>query len=118
MYGAAWLVALGVMVSPTRSVVPQDSRSDLPLSLLQIRSIYRIVEYKDGYRGTLWLHEAYFYFLDVLVLFLAMSVHIVVWPPRFLPRDSVVRGLERGLDVGLEKKRWGWKRKGSAPSDV
>lgn len=66
------------------------------------------------------MHEAYFYFLDVLVLFLAMSVHLVVWPPRFLPRDSVVRGPEGALDVGVvdEKRRWGWKRKGSAPSDV
>lgn len=66
------------------------------------------------YTGKLWLNEIWFWLLDALVLLLAMSVYLVVWPPHYLPHDSIVRGVKsglHGLDDGhnmTEKDRRGW----------
>lgn len=67
-----------------------------------------------SYTGKLWLNEIWFWLLDALVLLLAMSVYLVVWPPRYLPRNSIVRGAKirsDGLDDGhnmAEKDRRSW----------
>ncbi|KAJ7604492.1 RTA1 like protein-domain-containing protein [Roridomyces roridus] len=49
-----------------------------------IRSAFRIAEFAGGYRGTVATHEAYFYSLDSLPLWIVMSFYCVIWPPRFL----------------------------------
>ncbi|KIY49756.1 RTA1 like protein, partial [Fistulina hepatica ATCC 64428] len=54
-----------------------------------IRSVYRIIEYAQGYGGYLATHEGFFYCLDALPLLLAISVYIFVWPPLLL--NSVCR---------------------------
>jgi hypothetical protein len=59
--------------------------------MLQIRCIFRFVEYTQGYDGYLASHEAFFYLLDALPLALAMLLFIAVWPPRFLPVDIIGR---------------------------
>jgi hypothetical protein len=54
----------------------------------QVRSIFRVIEYAQGYNGTLRTTEVYFYVLDSLPLFLALAVWTIVWPPVFLPTTS------------------------------
>lgn len=55
--------------------------------LILLRSIYRIVEYAMGHEGYLMVHEAYFYALDTLPMFLTTVVFIVVFPPALLKRQ-------------------------------
>ncbi|KAJ7108401.1 RTA1 like protein-domain-containing protein [Mycena crocata] len=58
-----------------------------------IRSVFRIAEFAGGYDGFLAYHEGYFYLLDSLPLWIAMSLYCLVWPPRFLiphPREDAI----------------------------
>ncbi|KAL1747043.1 RTA1 like protein-domain-containing protein [Schizophyllum fasciatum] len=50
-----------------------------------IRCIFRIVEFKGGYRGYVMMHEGFFYLLDSLPLWLAMSLYAWLWPTRLSP---------------------------------
>jgi hypothetical protein len=61
--------------------------------MLQIRSIFRIAEFAGGYDSYLATHEGYLYLLDALPLFLAMSLYVFVWPPRFIPDVEYEGGL-------------------------
>ncbi|KAJ7068463.1 RTA1-like protein [Mycena amicta] len=56
------------------------------LSFLGIltRSGYRVAELSQGYAGPLATSEAFFYGLDTLPLFLAISVYVVFWPGRYI----------------------------------
>ncbi|GAA6004820.1 RTA1 domain-containing protein [Rhodotorula paludigena] len=68
-----------------------------------IRSFFRIVEYSEGYYGTLATEEGYFYGLDALPLWLAMSLYVLFFPPRFIEgcRDAKVeREAQRSLESG------------------
>lgn len=58
--------------------------SKFELTSIQVRSVYRIAEYAQGYDGYLRTTEAYFYALDSLPLFLAISIWVLVWPPRIV----------------------------------
>ncbi|BGP06611.1 Envelope glycoprotein gp160 [Rhodotorula toruloides] len=49
-----------------------------------VRSAFRIVEYAEGYYGYLATHESYFYLLDALPLWLAMSLYCYFYPARFI----------------------------------
>ncbi|EIM86536.1 uncharacterized protein STEHIDRAFT_139394 [Stereum hirsutum FP-91666 SS1] len=49
-----------------------------------VRSIFRLLEFIGGYDGFLMTHEGYFFCLDALPLWLAMSIYCFVWPPRFI----------------------------------
>ncbi|BGP01328.1 hypothetical protein RTG_01198 [Rhodotorula toruloides ATCC 204091] len=49
-----------------------------------VRSTFRIVEYSEGYYGYLATHEGYFYLLDALPLWLAMSLYCYFYPARFI----------------------------------
>ncbi|GAA5925527.1 hypothetical protein JCM3775_001433 [Rhodotorula graminis] len=48
------------------------------------RSAFRIVEYSEGYYGKLATSEGYFYLLDALPLWLAMTLYVFFYPPRFI----------------------------------
>ncbi|KAJ7080193.1 RTA1 like protein-domain-containing protein [Mycena belliarum] len=48
-----------------------------------IRSLFRLAEFGQGHGGYLSSHEAFFYVLDALPLWLAMTIFSAVWPPRF-----------------------------------
>ncbi|KAK7681659.1 hypothetical protein QCA50_015393 [Cerrena zonata] len=50
-----------------------------------IRSVYRIAELSQGYRGSIAKNEAIFYLFDVLMLFHAVMVYTPFWPGRFIP---------------------------------
>ncbi|GAA5989625.1 hypothetical protein JCM5350_003199 [Sporobolomyces pararoseus] len=49
-----------------------------------VRSAFRLAEYTQGYYGYLPTHEAYFWLLDALPLWIAMSLYSIFWPPRFI----------------------------------
>ncbi|KAJ7044526.1 RTA1-domain-containing protein [Mycena alexandri] len=49
-----------------------------------IRSVYRVAELSQGYNGHLATTEAFFYGLDTLPLFIAISVYVFFWPGRFI----------------------------------
>ncbi|KAI5890449.1 uncharacterized protein SCHCODRAFT_02345316 [Schizophyllum commune H4-8] len=53
-----------------------------------VRCIFRIVEFKGGYRGYVMMHEGFFYLLDSLPLWLAMSLYAWLWPTRLVPVTS------------------------------
>lgn len=48
--------------------------------LIMIRSIFRVVEYLQGFNGYLLHHEAYLYIFDALLMFLVMVLLNVVHP--------------------------------------
>ncbi|KAJ3559614.1 hypothetical protein NM688_g234 [Phlebia brevispora] len=50
-----------------------------------IRNFYRVVEMSQGSNGHLQSTEGYFYGLDTLPLFCALSVYVLFWPGRFIP---------------------------------
>ncbi|WRT63495.1 uncharacterized protein IL334_000400 [Kwoniella shivajii] len=51
---------------------------------IMVRCIFRVVEYAQGFDGSLRNAEWAFYALDALPLFLALSVWTVIWPPAIL----------------------------------
>ncbi|KAF8897589.1 RTA1 like protein-domain-containing protein [Infundibulicybe gibba] len=53
-----------------------------------IRSGFRVVELSEGFQGRLTTSEAFFYGLDTLPLFIAISIYIPFWPGRFIPGPS------------------------------
>ncbi|KAF5367191.1 hypothetical protein D9758_003897 [Tetrapyrgos nigripes] len=53
-----------------------------------VRLIFRIFEYAQGFDGFLSTHEGYFYLLDALPLWLAMTQYCFFWPTRFNPRRA------------------------------
>lgn len=48
-----------------------------------VRSVYRTIELKQGFRGTLMRNENYFFALDSAPLLLAITCYIPFWPTRF-----------------------------------
>jgi len=59
-----------------------------------IRCVYRIIEAAQGNAvagtGVLMTHEIYFYLLDTLPLFIAISIYIPFWPGRYIPNIKPV----------------------------
>lgn len=55
-----------------------------------VRSIFRTIELGEGYAGYLATHEVYFYTLDTLPLFIAISIFVPFWPGRFIREESSV----------------------------
>ncbi|KAE9397567.1 RTA1-domain-containing protein [Gymnopus androsaceus JB14] len=65
-----------------------------------IRSIFRIAEFAGGYTGFLSIHEGYFYCLDALPLWIAMTLYCFVWPSRFINKhEEIATG--RGTLAGV-----------------
>ncbi|GAA6062003.1 hypothetical protein JCM10212_006078 [Sporobolomyces blumeae] len=62
-----------------------------------VRSVFRIVEYTQGYDGYIPTHEGYFWLLDALPLWLGMTLYSIVWPGRFIDGAQTVRS---GFDDG------------------
>ncbi|KAF7299048.1 hypothetical protein MIND_00853100 [Mycena indigotica] len=54
-----------------------------------IRSVFRIVEFVGGYNGMVFTHEGYFYVLDALPLWIAMTLYCFVWPIRVFNHTPV-----------------------------
>ncbi|KAF7985913.1 hypothetical protein HWV62_43820 [Athelia sp. TMB] len=53
-----------------------------------IRSVFRIVEFSQGYHGYVPTHEAFFYCFDSVPLFLAIGLYAFVWPPAYTHQEQ------------------------------
>ncbi|KAJ4470888.1 RTA1 like protein-domain-containing protein [Lentinula aciculospora] len=49
-----------------------------------VRCVFRIAEFAGGYSGYLSTHEGYFFLLDSLPLWIAMTLYCFFWPTRFI----------------------------------
>ncbi|KAF7355478.1 RTA1-domain-containing protein [Mycena sanguinolenta] len=49
-----------------------------------IRSVYRVAELSQGFEGYLATTERFFYGLDTLPLFIAISIYVFFWPGRII----------------------------------
>lgn len=90
-----------------------------------IRSIFRTVEFGSGGNNSGYLleHEAFYYGLETLPIFLCAVLFLVSNPARYVPRDRTLRlhpedypaeeGLDEKTSNGSDKagrKWWGGKR--------
>ncbi|KAG1821507.1 RTA1-domain-containing protein [Suillus variegatus] len=71
---------------------------------LVIRSVYRVVEASQGFRGNLSTSETAFYLGDTIPICLAIFVYVPFWPGKFIknsghPSSSVT--LEQGAGMGV-----------------
>lgn len=48
--------------------------------LIMVRSIFRVVEYLQGFDGYILEHEAFLYIFDATLMFSVMAIFIVVHP--------------------------------------
>jgi len=53
-----------------------------------VRSVFRIAEFAGGYFGFLAVHEGFFYCLDSLPLWIAMTSYCFLWPTRFINKHT------------------------------
>jgi len=78
-----------------------------------VRSVYRTVELSQGFHGHLGTTEWFFYVLDTLPLFIAISVYLPFWPGRFIPPmpaavpEAQVAEVERGSPAASVDTRTG-----------
>ncbi|GAA5886137.1 hypothetical protein JCM16303_000060 [Sporobolomyces ruberrimus] len=63
-----------------------------------VRSVFRLIEYTQGYDGYLATTEGYFYLLDALPLWLAMSLYALFWPSRFVEGAALLNPQGSDLD--------------------
>jgi len=75
----------------TRRIVRGRKRSYAPIAWAAMfsqlfligRSIYRVIEFQQGYFSPIATTEIYFYFFDTLFMILATSIYIIFFPPAF-----------------------------------
>ncbi|KAF3171610.1 hypothetical protein TWF225_002253 [Orbilia oligospora] len=66
-----------------------------------IRSIYRIVEFAQGWDGYLMSHEVYFYVLEALPMLPCLVIFNIFHPSKYLPE---LKPTEESQDVALENQ--------------
>lgn len=77
--------------------------------LLIGRSIYRVIEFQQGYFSSIATTEIYFYFFDTLFMILATAVYIPFFPPAFgllgkkrlalkIEEENIEMGRQREVD--------------------
>ncbi|KAL2831641.1 RTA1 like protein-domain-containing protein [Aspergillus pseudoustus] len=69
-------------------------------ALILIRSVFRLVEFIDGYGGFLMTHEAFIYIFDTLPMCVVMVV-MNLWHPCYVIRDGKGAYLARGDFEGV-----------------
>jgi hypothetical protein len=75
----------GIIVRASPFVPSLARRSPLLCALLQVRSVFRMIEAGQGFGGYLSVHEGYFMAFDALPLAVACGVFVAIWPERYLP---------------------------------
>ncbi|GAA5821316.1 hypothetical protein JCM11251_004567 [Rhodosporidiobolus azoricus] len=80
---------------------------------IMVRCVFRTIEYAQGYSGYLLVHEVYFYVLDALPLFLAMSLYAWLWPTRVVEGASRNAMIASGLESSYTIGRYGQSEKHS-----
>lgn len=71
---------------------------------LQVRSVFRVIELSQGFKGPLATNEGAFYGLDTLPLFVAITIYVPFWPGRFIPTPAIKTQLSGIEDKGGEEK--------------
>lgn len=66
--------------------------------LIMVRSLFRAVEYLQGFDGYLLSHEAYLYIFDALLMFLTMALFNHVHPSEIA---SLILHDERQMKMGI-----------------
>jgi hypothetical protein len=66
---------------------------------MQVRSIFRLIEYAQGHDGPLKTTETWFYLLDALPLWISMTLFCIIWPPR------VIEGVDENEGEGEAAQR-------------
>jgi RTA1 like protein len=68
------------------------------------RSVYRVIEFQQGYFSKIATTEIYFYFFDTLIMLLATAVYIPFFPPAFglLGKKRLAKKLE---EENIEMRR-------------
>jgi hypothetical protein len=73
----------------------------LSMTLLIIRSIYRIAEFSMGFRGYLAIHEVYFYVFECLLIIFAfglfLPLHPGIWMPSKLEDERLIKELNKDV---------------------
>lgn len=87
-FAAAMCVScVGVFVRHFSSFAPTIL---LNPSQIKVRSVYRSVEFSQGYGGYLSTTEVFFWVLDFVPLLVALLVYIPFWPGRFInPLETI-----------------------------
>ncbi|RDW86090.1 RTA1 domain-containing protein [Aspergillus mulundensis] len=65
--------------------------------LILVRSIFRMVEFIDGYGGYIMTHEVFIYVFDAVLMVVVMAV-LNFWHPAFVIRDGKKGGSEGGFE--------------------
>jgi hypothetical protein len=75
--------------------------------LLIGRSIYRIIEFQQGYFSPIATKEIYFYFFDTLLMLLATAIYTIFFPPAFglLGKKRLALKLQEGsFEMGQQQQ--------------
>ncbi|GAA5950838.1 hypothetical protein JCM8115_004987 [Rhodotorula mucilaginosa] len=70
-----------------------------------VRSVFRLIEFSEGYYGYLAIHEGYFYLLDALPLWISMTMYCFFWPSRFITGARQTYSGAVGSNIGLQSRR-------------
>ncbi|CAE6532335.1 unnamed protein product [Rhizoctonia solani] len=57
-----------------------------------VRSVFRVIENAQGRNGMFATQEQYFYMMDCAVLWVAVSVFVATWPPKYLTGYASMAG--------------------------
>jgi RTA1 like protein len=71
------------------------------------RSIYRVIEFQQGYFSPIATTEIYFYFFDTLIMLLATAIYVFLFPPAFGllgKRRLVLKLEEEGVEMGRRER--------------
>ena len=68
------------------------------------RSVYRVIEFNQGYFSTIATTEIYFYFFDTLLMLIATSIYLPLFPPAWglLGKRRLAEKLEAEGNTSVE----------------
>lgn len=69
--------------------------------LIMVRSIFRAVEYLQGFDGYLLSHEAYLYIFDALLMFIVMVLFNIIHPAELFVSQQRI---DKFSSIGLENR--------------
>jgi hypothetical protein len=72
----------------------------LASGLIVVRSVFRVVEYLQGFDGYLLRHEAYLYIFDALLMFLVMVLFNVIHPSEVNAVVDATKDAGYGFEMG------------------
>lgn len=70
----------------------------LSITLLIIRSVYRIIEFAMGFRGYIATHEVYFYIFECVLIVLAFGLFIPLHPGIWMSSEETIKIQRRPRD--------------------